>query len=295
MDSFREDDEAWGPLIRRTSVTDNSLNGIWLLAETGDGFIQPTNAVPYPDNPTTLGGSQNYVFFEPLPLVIRPAHCRPVTAGEHGGGHRVPEDRLYIQPGVMLKFDEGAGLDLLNPGASLNVGSRSYITGYDQTPGNEYGPGTPGFVAESASDPQVLFTSIHDDTATTTLVPTPINVTGETSTSGLGPGSWGSVGIQSGAIAVINAATFQYGGGAMNTQTQTLPSQSVLSFLGAFSGPGHACLHHQQQLLSTTSTRRCRSSPTACWRATRCTPWSRAILSFAATCCRATASTAWPS
>src|SRR5208282_5974518 len=58
-----------------------------------------------------------------------------------------------------------------------------------------------------------------------------INVTGETSTSGLGPGSWGSVGIESGAIAVINAATFQYGGGAMNTQTQTLPSQSVLSFL----------------------------------------------------------------
>src|SRR5271165_7152360 len=88
-------------------------------------------------------------------------------------------DRLYIQPGVMLKFAEGAGLDLLNPGASLNVGSRSYITGYDTTPGNKYGPGTPGFVAESASDPQVLFTSIHDDEATTTLVPTPINVTGE--------------------------------------------------------------------------------------------------------------------
>ena len=30
---------------------------------------------------------------------------------------------------------------------------------------------------------------------------------------------------------MINAATFQYGGGAMNTQTQTIPSQSVLSFL----------------------------------------------------------------
>src|SRR5271165_4599827 len=139
-------------------------------------------------------------------------------------------DRLYIQPGVMLKFAEGAGLDLLNPGASLNVGSRSYITGYDTTPRNEYGPTTPGFVAESASDPQVLFTSIHDDTATTPLVPA-INVTGETSTTGLGPASWGSVGIQSGALAVINAATFQYGGGGMNSQTQSLPSQSVLSFL----------------------------------------------------------------
>ena len=30
---------------------------------------------------------------------------------------------------------------------------------------------------------------------------------------------------------MINAATFQYGGGAMNTPTQTLDSQSVLSFL----------------------------------------------------------------
>src|SRR5271157_1439857 len=172
MDSFREDDEAWGPLIRRTSVINNSLNGIWLLAETGDGFIQPTNAVPYPSNPTTaptsLGGVQNYVFFEPLPFVV----TDQLTAGQYelvntGGLTNYREDRLYIQPGVMLKFDKGAGLDLLNPGASLNVGSRSYITGYDQTAGNEYGPGTPGFVAESVSDPQVLFTSIHDDEATT--------------------------------------------------------------------------------------------------------------------------------
>ena len=68
MDSFRQDDEAWGPLIRRDSVVNNSLNGIWLLAE-GDGFIEPTNAVPYPNNPSTLGGSQNYVFFESLPFV----------------------------------------------------------------------------------------------------------------------------------------------------------------------------------------------------------------------------------
>src|SRR5208282_6176845 len=174
-----------------------------------------------------------YVFFEPLPLVI----LAQLAVGQEllvntGGLTQYTEDRLYIQPGVMLKFGQGSGLDVLNPGASLNVGSRSYITGYDQN--NEYGPNPndpSAFVAESASDPQVLFTSIHDDEATTTLVPTPINVLGETSTSGLGPASWGSVGIESGAIAVINAATFQYGGGAMNTQTQTLPSQSVLSFL----------------------------------------------------------------
>ena len=42
---------------------------------------------------------------------------------------------------------------------------------------------------------------------------------------------WGSVGIQSGAIAVINAATFRYGGGAINTPNFTIPSQSVLAFI----------------------------------------------------------------
>ncbi len=80
----------------------------------------------------------------------------------------------------------------------------------------------------------MLFTSIYDDLATTTLVPNPINVTGETaaqSTNRLVPGAWGSVGIQSGALAVINAATFQYGGGEVNTQDFTIPSQSVLAFI----------------------------------------------------------------
>ena len=229
MDSFREDDEAWGPLVRRTSVTNNSLNGIWLLAESG-GFVEPSNAVPLPANPGTLGGSQNYVFFEPLPLVI----LAQLAVGQEllvntSGNVNYVENRLYIQPGSMLKFGQGSGLDVLNPGASLNVGSRSYITGYDTTPGHEYGPGTAGFVAESANDPQVFFTSLYDDTAATPLVPASSVTGGNGST--LGPASWGSIGIQSGGIAVINAATFQYGGGTMNTPTQTLPSQSVLSFL----------------------------------------------------------------
>ena len=152
-----------------------------------------------------------------------------VVGQELHGEHRretinYVRDRLYIQPGVMIKFDQGAGLDVLNPGASLNVGSRSYINGYDQTPGNEYGPGTPGFVAESASDPQVLFTSIYDDTATTTLVPTPINVTGETThVRPSAPACGAASASRAARIAVINAATFQYGGGAMNTQTSDDP------------------------------------------------------------------------
>ena len=58
LDSFLEDDTASGPLIRQDSVTDNSLNGIWLMSES-NGFIEPTTAMVYPTNPTTLGGSEN--------------------------------------------------------------------------------------------------------------------------------------------------------------------------------------------------------------------------------------------
>ncbi len=232
FDSFRQDDTARGPLIRQVAVMDNSLNGLYLMAET-NGFIEPTSAMTYPTNPSTLGGTQNYAFFEPLPFIV----LAQVIVGQElevntGGLTSWIGDRLYIDPGDMIKFGKGSALDVLNPASSLNIGSRSYISGYDLD--NNYGPGSTGFAAESASDPNVLLTSIFDDTATTTLVPEPINVTGETgaaSTTNLVAGSWGSVGIQSGAIAVINATTFQYGGGEVNTQNFTIPSQSVLAFI----------------------------------------------------------------
>src|SRR5690606_11620368 len=94
-----------------------------------------------------------------------------------------------------------------------------------------YGPGSANFKALSPDDPQVLFTSLFDNAATTTLVPTPINVTNSVNPPTLAPGMWGSVGIESGARAVVNAATFRYGGGAINTQQFTMPSQSVLAFI----------------------------------------------------------------
>ena len=127
----------------------------------------------YPTNPSTLGGSQNYTFFEPLPFIV----LAQLVVGQEflevntGGQTAWITNRLYIQPGVMMKFNAGSALDVLNPGSSLNVGSRSYINGFDQN--NQYSPDSPGFVDESASDPQVLFTSLFDDTATTTLVPVP--------------------------------------------------------------------------------------------------------------------------
>src|SRR5262249_53889155 len=157
-----------------------------------------------------------------------------------GGNQTFVGNRLYVQPGMMVKFNLNSGLAVINPAASLNVGSRSYINGFDQD--NNYGPDSPNFTAETTADAQVLFTSIRDDNATTffldpvtqqktTIVPA-INVTGEPTTPTPGPSMWGSVGIQSGAVAVINNAAFKYGGGAIHTPTFTIPDQSVLAFLG---------------------------------------------------------------
>ena len=58
-----------------------------------------------------------------------------------GGETEYITNRLYVQPGSMIKFDKGSGLDVVNQGASLNVGSRSYINGFDQDP--NYSPDFP--------------------------------------------------------------------------------------------------------------------------------------------------------
>ena len=158
LDSFREDDTARGPLIRQVTVTDNSLNGLWLMAEA-NGFIESTNAITYPDNSSTV--TQAYTFFEPLPFVILAQLIIGQQFEEDTGGLTdFVTNRLYIQPGVMIKSGIGSGLEVLNAGSSLNVGSRSYITGFDTNP--DYSPATPGFTEESASDPdRVIHVSLR--------------------------------------------------------------------------------------------------------------------------------------
>ncbi len=282
------------------------------------GSSSPPTPCTYPANPSTLGGiDQNYTFFEPLPFIV----LAQLVVGQEfldntGGQTRFITNRLYIQPGVMMKFNTGSALDVLNPGASLNVGSRSYINGFD--PNNAYSPNSPGFVDESACRPARSCSPRSSTTrATTTLVPNPINVTGETATESaakLVPAMWGSVGIQSGAIAVINAATFQYGGGAINT-----PQLHHALAVGAGVHHGrdllhdrarrlrpinvealvarHACLHHQQQLLPQLRRGDADRAQRPPGRATRSRPLALIgrIPSSAATSCTATASTAWRS
>ena len=205
FDSLREDDTARGPLIRSVTTTANSLNGIYLMSEA-NGFIEPTTAMTYPTNPSSLGGSTNYTLESPLPYLI----ITQLVVGQElvegtGGNVDYVTNRLYVQPGTVLKFNKGAGLDVLNPGASLNVGSRSYINGFDASSG--YGPGSAGFVAEGPNDPQVIFTSIYNDAATTPFVPA-LDAFSKPSTTTLGSSLWGSVGIITGAETVINDATF---------------------------------------------------------------------------------------
>ncbi|AMV39418.1 Ig-like domain-containing protein [Planctomyces sp. SH-PL62] len=229
MDSFLQDDVARGPVIRRVTVQNNSLNGIWMLAQN-NGFIEPTDATRLANPITDQVRPANYALFQPLPLIV----LAQLIVGQQfqvnsGGSTRWVGDRLYVDSGSMLRFGRNSSLSVLNPQSSLNVGSRDYMSKFDRN--SNYSPESDNFKALNANDPQVLFTSLFDNTATTTLVPTPINVTGNTTPVTLGPAMWGSVGIQSGARAVINAATFRYGGGEVNTTNITMPSQSVLSFI----------------------------------------------------------------
>src|SRR5204863_6069637 len=83
-------------------------------------------------------------------------------------------NRLYIQPGMMIKSEPGAGLRVLTAGASLIVGDRTYIDRWDAQatidpstglPTSPYAPllanGQPNtsFLPNSIGDARVLFTT----------------------------------------------------------------------------------------------------------------------------------------
>lgn len=249
FDSFREDDIARGPLVRRTTVANYSLNGIWVrpnLLSGLTGTAQETDALLYPNNPSSLGGAKNFTFDDPLPSIL----TSQLLVGERlqvntGGITSFVNNRVYVQPGMMFKSQGGAGISVVNHNASLNIGSRLTINQFDANP--NFNPSTPGFRAQTAGDAGVLFTSIFDNAATTsftnpstgqvTIVVPAIDSGNSRGVNQPVPGNvpdasrWGSVGIQSGAVAVINGAEFRYGGGSVNGPEGTLPSQSVLSFI----------------------------------------------------------------
>jgi hypothetical protein len=245
LNSFREDDTARGPLVRATTLQNNSLNGIWIRPES-TGVAEASNAMTYPSNPTTLGGSINYTLDAPLPYIL----TSRVSIGvlrlvDTNTSNDIPS-RLYVQSGVMIKAQRGASIGIDNPSASLNVGDRTYINEWDLN--HNFGPSDPNFKPPTVGDTGILFTSLYDDTATTFHV----NADGTKTTyvpaidsANRGPGapqptkgSWGSVDIISGAKAVIDEAEFRYGGGFVNYQSFSQQSSNVLNFTGAFNGSG---------------------------------------------------------
>ena len=268
LDSFREDDLARGPLIRQTTATETSINGIWVRPLISTGQVQTTDAVPYPDNPVTLGGVQNYTFDSPLPYVFTSVmYIGQENLTDQYGTTVDVQNRLYIQPGMMLKFEPGAGIQVLTVGASLIVGDRTYITGWDAEatrtvdpnsgvllPTSTYSPllpdgqPNPNFVADTVGDAQVLFTSALDNTATTQYID-PITGVATTivpaidvlNTGGVGqptPGNvpdssrWGYISVTSGSYGIIDEATIRYAGGSLNTPGGTLTDAGALNFVG---------------------------------------------------------------
>jgi len=193
FDSFREDALARGPLIRNITFFNDSINGLLLRAEA-DGAVQETDALHYPDNPVTSGGDRNYAFASPVPFVdLSLFRLGTRYLFDTSNQEVVSSNRTYIQPGMLFKFERGAGLDVdpqdggaryftnlaqgnlagspIDRPTSLNVGDRNYLTGFDQngfySPLNADGTPNPNFVPEAANDARVLFTSFYDSNAST--------------------------------------------------------------------------------------------------------------------------------
>lgn len=251
------DDNSTGPLVRRDTITDNGINGVWVRPNP-DGVVETTNAVDYGDNPLSLGGSQNYIFNADVPYVFTSLMDigTEYLYDSSSTTTQAVKNRLYIQPGMLLKFEQGAGVQVVTAGASLNVGDQTYIRGFDSdasidpTTGLEtstWGPGSPGFAPNDTTDANVVFTSALDNNAYTyykdplTGLKTTIVAANDALDSGGAnqptPGNvtlaerWGSITIDPGAIASINEAQFDYGGGQLNVPGGTTQRQ-VLYLLG---------------------------------------------------------------
>jgi hypothetical protein len=262
FDSFREDLLAHGPLIRRVSLINNSINGILVRAEL-TGVAQPTDSINYPENSSLglPGGSQNYSFFAPVPYVLLSRLEIGTELHQDTGGQTTKiTDRLYIDPGAMIKFQRGAAIDVNNIGASINIGDRNYLDQYDLhptiSPNDPVPVGTPNsifndgkFHPENPNDAKVVLTSLFDVTATTTFIDpvtgnvtpivAPIDTANSKGTLQPTPGNvpplarWGGISVLSGALSVINATQFYYGGGSVNSASGTIPQRDVLAFEGA--------------------------------------------------------------
>lgn len=250
MDSFRDDDTGRGPLIRRVTLANNSLNGIW-VRPNANGLAAPTDAMSYPVNPASQGSVVPYTFDDPLPYIFTSEIAVGSETFLNSGVTANVAQRLYIQPGMLIKSAPGSSLQVVNDFSSLNIGDRTYITQYDAN--NNISPLDANFKAPTSGDAQVIFTSLYDNSATTsffdpaTLTTTTIvaanNATNNTNSALIPkPGNvpaaarWGAIMISEGARFVMNEATIEYGGGAVHTGAFSYASQNVLTLQADYSG-----------------------------------------------------------
>ncbi len=116
-------------------------------------------------------------------------------------------------------------------------------------PVDDNGVVNPNFKPEPENDAFVVFTSLYDNTSTTSftdpitgLVTTIVPAIDSANTGPNNPlqpvagnvpalARWGSITIDSGAIGVIDSATIEFGGGAFNTPGGTI-TRNALSLLG---------------------------------------------------------------
>ncbi len=273
MDSLRQDPLTRGPLIRNTTVSNTSLNGIYVRAEL-DGAIEPTNAifytkyingVPQQSTPTSVV-PLSYAFDAPLPYLL----ITRMVVGEallHNSGltTTTSTDSVFVDPGMMLKFNRGAGIDQVTRNSILNLGDRTYINAYNTFkslyPTQNFGPymsdpttgatiPNPYFAAPTVNDARVVLTSLYDDTATTqyvdpntgavtTIVPAINSANSDSTVNQPTPTNvpelarWGSISVQSGAKIVMDETNVRYGGGTVNEGSGTIPQRDVLTFAGA--------------------------------------------------------------
>jgi len=247
VDSFREDDLARGILVRRADIFSNSINGIFIRAELS-GVAEPTDATFRTDNPSSKGGTQNYSFFAPVPYVLVSRLVIGQTLIQDSNGQtRFTNNRFYFQPGTVVKFQRGAAIDQVRIGSSLNIGDRTYINQFDQS--SNLSPSDPGFRPPNFGDAPVVFTSFFDDNATSayrdpntgvlTTVVAPLDSDNGGAVNLPVAGNvpplsrWGGISVTSGAIAVIDEATFQFGGGSVNSTGGTIAQRDVLAFQNA--------------------------------------------------------------
>ena len=290
LDSFREDDLARGPLVRRDRprATASTASGSAPMS-TADRRADRRHHLP--DNPDDAGRHAELHLRRPLPYILtsragrsarpRPGHRRPDHVPSPTGSTSSRHDG-QVPAGAPM--DRGQRL-----GASLNVGDRTYID--SSTPTTSFGtdrlPASSAELGRRRPGPLHLALRRHRDHRSIDPTPRsgPRSSSRSTADTG-GPGvhqptpgnvpalaRWGSVGMPSGAVAVIDEATSATAAARSNTLRAghgAAHATSSSSCQGRRFGPFSSVRARHSRYVTNNNfydnlDAPIRSSPTGCW------------------------------